>query len=205
MADLTPEEQEAETARIADEAKTAEAEKEQTVKYSTYDKAMATAAKRKDENDELKTQLAELQKAQLATEKNIDPTKYQEVLESQLAESQQKFADLQVKFDTTIESRDKEDIDRQKLSAVWDVARKEGMVDDRSMLNFVDKDLVQLDENSVVSVKSVQTVVNKLKASKPFLFQQSTPEKINDTAPDGGDDSEISTLSFSEQLKRQQS
>lgn len=202
MAELTEQEQaeqasatEAEAARVA-----AEAEQEQTVKFETYDKAMKTVAKRKEENDALRTQLAELQKAQRETEKNIDPTKYQEVLESQLAESQQKFAELEVKFSTTLEERDKRDLDRTKLSAAWDLARKEGMVDDRDLLNFIDKDLIQVDENSVVNIKSVQTVVNKFKASKPYFFQAPTPESINDKAPDGSDDTDMSKLTLSQQL-----
>lgn len=192
-------------AKAAIEAKaTAEAEKEQTVKYATYDKAMATAAKRKQENDELKKQIVELEKSKMETSKNIDPTKYQEALESQVIDYQQKLVDLQLKFDTTNEVRDKQDLDRTKLSAVWDIARKAGMVDDRELLNFVDKDLVQVDEHGVVNIKSVETVVNKLKVGKPFFFQETKPEKINDKAPDGSDDTDVSKLSFSEQLKLQQ-
>jgi hypothetical protein len=202
MAELSEQEQaeqasatEAEAARVA-----AEAEQEQTVKFETYDKAMKTVAKRKEENDDLRAQLADLQKSQRETEKNIDPTKYQEVLESQLAESQQRFADLEVKFSTTLDERDKRDLDRTKLSAAWDLARKEGMVDDRDLLNFIDKDLIQVDENSVVNIKSVQTVVNKFKASKPYFFQAPTPESINDKAPDGSDDTDMSKLTLSQQL-----
>ena len=145
---------------------------------------------------------AELEKSKLETDKNIDPTKYQEALETQLADSQQRFADLQVKFETTLEARDKEDLDRKKLSAVWDIGRKAGMVDDRELLNFIDKEVVQIDENGVVNIKSAETVINKLKASKPYFFQEQTPDKINDKAPDGTDDTDISTLSFSEQIAR---
>jgi len=194
MAELSEQEQE------QPEIEEVQEEKEQTVKFETYDKAMKTVAKRKEENDALRTQLAELQKAQRETEKNIDPTKYQEVLESQLAEAQQKFAELENKFTTTLQERDKRDLDRTKLSAAWDLARKEGMVDDRDLLNFIDKDLIQVDENSVVNIKSVQTVVNKFKASKPYFFQAPTPESINDKAPDGSDDTDMSKLTLSQQL-----
>ena len=166
MADeLTAEEksaQEAEAVRVAEEAKAQEV-KDDTVAYATYDKAMATAAKRKTENEALRKELAELQKAKLENDKNIDPTKYQEALEAQLADSQQKFSDLQTKFETTLEEIGKKEVDRTKLSAVWDAGRKAGMVDDRELLNFIDKEVVQIDEHGVVNQKSVETVINKLK------------------------------------------
>jgi hypothetical protein len=179
-------------------------QEEQTVKYATYDKAMNTAAKRGQEIEDLKKQLADVQKVNLESSKNIDPTKYQESLEQQNEDLRQRYADLEVTFKSTIEQRDKQDLDRTKLSAVWDVARKAGMVDDRDLLNFIDKEVIQVDENGVVNIKSVNTVVNNLKVKKPFFFAEPKAEKINDKAPDGTDDNDISKLSFSQQLARKQ-
>lgn len=194
---------EGENTQVDDQKEEKEIEqKEQTVKYATYDKAMQTVAKRGEELKELKAQLADLQNEKKANEKNIDPSKYQESLERENEELRGKLGDWQSKYETDMAARDKQDLDRTKLSAVWDEARKQGMVDDRDLLNFVEKDLIQVDENSVVNIKSVQTVVNKLKVSKPFFFQQPKPEKINDKAPDGSDETDISKLSLSEQLKR---
>jgi len=194
---------EGENTQVDDQKEEKEIEqKEQTVKYATYDKAMQTVAKRGEELKELKAQLADLQNEKKANEKNIDPSKYQESLERENEELRGKLGDWQSKYETDMATRDKQDLDRTKLSAVWDEARKQGMVDDRDLLNFVEKDLIQVDENSVVNIKSVQTVVNKLKVSKPFFFQAPTPEKINDKAPDGSDETDISKLTLSEQLKR---
>ena len=180
-----------------------EQQQEQTVKYSTYDKAMNTAAKRGQEIEELKKRLAEAEKANMQSSKNIDPSKYQESLEQQNEDLRNRYAELENKFRTTIEERDRQDLDRKKLSAVWDVARKAGMVDDRDLLNFVDKEVVQVDENGVVNMKSVNTVVNKLKASKPFFFHEPKADKINDKAPDGADDTDLNKLSFSQQFAKQ--
>lgn len=179
-----------------------EEQKEQTVKFSTYDKAMQTVAKRGEELKELKAQLEQLQEEKKVSEKNIDPSKYQESLERENEELRAKIGDWKSKYETDMAFRDKQDLDRTKLSAVWDEARKQGMVDDRDLLNFVEKDLIQVDENSVVNIKSVQTVINKLKAGKPHFFQKPTPEKINDKAPDGSDETDITKLTLSEQLKR---
>lgn len=201
MAENTLDEQKKEET-IQEEKQETKQEQEQTVKYATYDKAMNTAAKRGQEIEDLRKQLAESEKMNRENSKNIDPTKYQEALEQQNEELRQKFVDLELKFKTTIDERDKQDLDRKKLSAAWDVARKEGMVDDRELLNFIDKDMIQVDENGVVNSKSVNSVINKLKAGKPFFFQKPEAEKINEKAPDGADDTELKTLSFSQQFAR---
>lgn len=172
------------------------------VAYSTYDKAMKTVNKRGEKIDALEAELAEFRKAQKENDKKIDPTKYQDSLERENEELRGKVTDWKTKYESDMAQRDQLDLDRTKLSAVWDEGRKQGMVDDRDLLNFVDKDVIQVDEQGVVNPKSVLTVINKLKAAKPYFFQEAKPEPINDKAPDGSDDTDISTLSFSEQLRR---
>lgn len=181
-------------------------EKDESVAYATYDKAMKTVAKRGEENKALTEQLAEMQKklddkdnAEREVQKTASPDKYYKTLEEENTRLKNDHASLLETHKQEIESRNVNDTNREKLSVFWEFAQKEGMVDDKAQLSFVNLESIVIDDNGI-NKKSVQHEVNRMKKEKSYLFNV-TPTKINGDSPKGDETKEPKTLF--EQLEAQ--
>lgn len=151
--------------------------KPQTVKYETYDKAMATLAKEKLRASDLEKQLSDIREKDM-----LQQGKYQELL----AEKDKQLKEMQA----TVINEKKEKIIVEAKSIMTDVANKFGAHSaDDIHRNIVLKDVTGLDGK--VDPRLVEAKVEELKRTKQYLFKSSAA-RIADGAPQIGVSSQLS-------------
>ena len=178
-----------------EETTTTEATPE-TVSKTQYDRAVTDLTNTKTEITKLTDQIAELQKASQTKEKTANPDKYVTSLEEENERLRNENTNQKTEFDNYKSNRDSEDVDRKKLGAFWETATQDGMQRDKDILNFVDKEAIQIDDKGNVNQKSIQNEINRIKKTKSYLFEAKA-ESINNEAP--GEGEEKTKKSFADQ------
>ncbi len=176
-------------------------EESKTVAFETYDKAMKTVAKRGEEVELLKSQLAELQSVVKENQKSASPDKYVESLEEENSRIKSEYESIKNDYSEFKKQSEVVDQKRSKLADFWTAAIAEGMQADKQLLQFVDIEAIKVDEAGSVNEKSIQAELNRLKKEKSYIFNIKTPEEINQNAP--GDSGSEKPKSLFEQLGEQ--
>lgn len=141
--------------------------KPQTVKYETYDKAMASLSKAKQEAQDLKKQLDEIREKEM-----LSQGKYQELL----AEREKELKDIK---DSLLREKTEKFVAEAK-SVMTDIANRLGAFSaDDIHKNINLKDVTTVDGK--IDPKLIEAKVGELKQSKSYLFKASSVKVVDGT------------------------
>lgn len=143
--------------------------KPQTVKYETYDKAMATLAKEKQARIELEKKLQEIEESKMIEQGQFKELAMQK--DQELKEIKEKMLKSQA-----------EKIEANIKAKVTEVATKYGAYDASDVLKNLSLKDLGADVEGNVDVKIVEQKVEEIRAKKQYLFRQSAA-KIADGNP----------------------